>query len=213
MRMLLTNALSLGWSAEAERLKDKLKRLKERLAASEYHRRKQALIMMFACCQMNNQRVAFRDLLSLEGLHRRDRRLPRGCLNAPNMSAWQAVYNSLNDQAYITVTGFDVAGFNELLGKFAPLFKAYTPWTGENDGATFSPVNQTKKGRPRMVTAASCLGLTLAYFRFKGAEFALQGWFGFTGTHANVWLRFGKRMLLRALWRDARCESARHAPF
>jgi hypothetical protein len=27
----------------------------------------------------------------------------------------------------------------------------------------------------------------------------MQGWFGFTGTHANVWLRFGRRMLLKAL--------------
>jgi DDE superfamily endonuclease len=34
---------------------------------------------------------------------------------------------------------------------------------------------------------------------FGGAEYILQGWFGFTGSHANVWLRFGHRGLLIVL--------------
>ena len=50
-----------------------------------------------------------------------------------------------------------------------------------------------------MVTARACLGLVLAWYRFRGAEFVLQGWFGFTGTQCNVWLRFERRMLLKAL--------------
>jgi DDE superfamily endonuclease len=56
-------------------------------------------------------------------------------------------------------------------------------------------------GRSRIIDAKTCLGLAhvLAWFRFRGAEYILQGWFGFTGSHSNVWLRFGRRGLLVVL--------------
>ena len=52
---------------------------------------------------------------------------------------------------------------------------------------------------PILMTAEASLGLVLSWCRFRGAEFALQGWFGFTGGQLIVWLRFGRRMLLRVL--------------
>lgn len=55
------------------------------------------------------------------------------------------------------------------------------------------------RGRNRIISARTCLGLVLAWYRFRGAEFILQGWFGFTGNHANVWIRFGRRGLLVVL--------------
>ena len=77
------------------------------------------------------------------------------------------------------------------------------PWCsqyGGVDGLNYRKLTQTeKRGKKRMVTAEACLGLVLAWYRFRGAEFVLQGWFGFTGTQCNVWLRFGRRMLIRAL--------------
>ena len=189
MRLLLAPLTAFGWSCEADFLKRKLRSMKKRLDETEFHRRKQSVLLFFAYCQLHGERAKFRDFLSLEGMQRRDRRIPRACLNDPDQSAWSAVFRSQNDQAYITVTGFDVAKFNTLLGMFAPLFNSYTPWTGSSDGATFIPYEQGGRGRPRKVTAASCLGLILAYYRFRGAEFALQGWFGLTGTATNVWLR------------------------
>ena len=56
-----------------------------------------------------------------------------------------------------------------------------------------------------MVTCSPCLGLVLAWFRFRGSEFILQGWFGFTGSQLNVWLRFGRRMLLKAIGKLEEC--------
>jgi DDE superfamily endonuclease len=53
--------------------------------------------------------------------------------------------------------------------------------------------------KERKADPISALGVVLAWYRFRGAEYVLQGWFGFTGAHANVWLRFGRRMLLRGL--------------
>jgi len=100
------------------------------------------------------------------------------------------------------VTGHDHSAFKSLLLVFAPMFNMYSPWTGHNDGATYKPIKNRLTGRPRKINAAACLGLVLAWYRFKGSEFVLQGWFGFTGTPINVWLRFGRRMLLKALHKN-----------
>ena len=58
------------------------------------------------------------------------------------------------------------------------------------------------RGRQRIIDATQCLGLVLAWYRFHGPEYILQGWFGFTGTHANVWLKFGRHGLLCCLQDD-----------
>jgi hypothetical protein len=132
--------------------------------------------------------------LNDEGRRRRDRRIPRSALTVPSHSAFQRLYDSGNDQALITVTGFDHAAFTCLLSLFAPWFHRHTPWT--NDGSPFRRLLNYTHGRSRIITAGTCLGLVLAWYRFRGPEYILQGWFGFTGSHANTWLRFGRRGLL-----------------
>ena len=120
----------------------------------------------------------------------------------PSESPWQKLYSSGDDGALITVTGFDHSSFQYILQSFEPYFETHTPWVGQNDGCNYKKLTPNKskgRGRPRMVTSVSCLGLVLAWYRFRGAGFILQGWFGFTGAQTNVWLRFGRRMLLKAL--------------
>ena len=53
---------------------------------------------------------------SLDSVRRRlgDKRIPRVALHDTNSSAWMQVYNSGNDQALITLTGFDFATFRFL---------------------------------------------------------------------------------------------------
>jgi hypothetical protein len=73
---------------------------------------------------------------------------------------------------------------------------------GGNDGWNYKKLLKDKpKGRERdrIISASASLGLTLAWHHFCGAEWSPQGWFGFTGTHTNVWLRFGRQMLLKCL--------------
>jgi hypothetical protein len=179
--------------------------LKKRLKEEEERRSHQRRVFLFAVLALQLQEryhFKYRDYLSQEGRHRRDRHLPRIALLDPCDSPWSRVYSSGNDQAMITVTGFDNRAFRDLLKLFTPYFRNYTPWTGNKDGSTFEEISRKpskRTGRPRLVSAASCLGLALAWYRFKGAEFILQGWFGFTGTHANVWLKFTRRMLLKAM--------------
>jgi len=51
--------------------------------------------------------------LNSEGRQRCDRRIPRDALLKPKHSPWQKLYLSVNDQALITVTGFDHASFSQ----------------------------------------------------------------------------------------------------
>jgi hypothetical protein len=164
------------------------------------------LLSLAACADSRSYKEAtsWRNLyLNAEGRRRRERKLSRDSLLSPKKSPWQKLYSAKNDQAYLTVTGFDVEAFHTLLGFFAPLFYRNTPWTGNQDGTTYKPLirlpQHKKGGRKRIICAHACLGLVLSWYRFRGAEYTLQGWFGFTGSHANVWLRFGRRMLFKAL--------------
>ena len=172
----------------------------------EEQRRNARRLLLLAALEDEESRRRFRDYITLEALRRRDRRLPRRALHYPQSSPWMKLFSSNNDQSLITVTGFDHRSFNLLLEKFEPLFRRYTPWTGNNDGSTFKKISvkpNKRSGRPRLIDAKSALGLALAWYRFRGAEFILQGWFGYTGTPANVWLKFSRRILLICLWRDA----------
>ena len=173
------------------------------------HRRRRRFLMLLYMIRKRSKKnqCSFRSLLNEEGRKRRDRHLPRAALVHPSLSAWQQMYGCGIDSTLITVVGFDHNAFRELLELYKPYFDGFSPWTGDSDGRTYRRLRRAKrKGRGRIINAESSLGLTLAWFRFRGAEWALQGWFGYTGTHTNVWLRFGRRMLLKCLMKhpDAR---------
>jgi hypothetical protein len=162
------------------------------------------MLLMVAAMQEEEAKMSWKmKHLTLEGRRRRDRRIPREALLLPKVSPWQKLYHSRNDQALITVTGLDHDAFNVLLVRFTPFFSENTPWTGNSDGANHRQLSKRndakRRGRKRLIKPHACLGIVLAWYRFRGSQFILQGWFGFTGTHASVWLRFGRRMLLKAL--------------
>jgi len=165
--------------------------------ASNQRRKRIFLIAML----LKMQQKRFRHMLSLEGRRRRDRRIPRNSLVLPSMSAWEHLHQSGNDQSLITTTGYDHSAFRDLLVLFEPWFDNCTPWTGNQDGTMFKKLRK-KCGARRIVDTRTCLGLMLTWFRFRGQECILQGWFGFTGTHLNVWLKFGHRGLTLVLWNN-----------
>jgi hypothetical protein len=162
--------------------------------------RKAKYILLYLAWRDRNKKKTFGQRLSKEGRRRRQRNIPRIALLAPNDSAWQKLFDSKDDGALITVTGFDHRAFNAMHVLFKSLFDRYSPWTEEKPGLYYKKVNMlTKRGSTRIISSTQCLGLVLAWFRFKGSEFILQGWFGFTGCHSNVWLRFGRCMLISCL--------------
>ena len=168
-------------------------------------RRRRRRLLLLLMSNTDSTLPLFRHKLNKEGLDRRSRNLKRKTLLDPANAPWAKLYNSRDDAALITVTGFDHATFQHILDLFEPYYSFYTPWTRNNDGHNYQRLLRKKKGRPRKVSATGCLGLVLAWYRFKGAQWIMQGWFGFTGCQTNVWLRFGRRMLIKALHKHPDC--------
>ena len=76
-------------------------------------------------------RYAKRFNKSLSKRQRRLRRkyIPRPSLHLPNVSlSWRQMYKARQDQALITMPGFDFATLDWLSDKFAVLFDTHTPW-------------------------------------------------------------------------------------
>ncbi len=44
------------------------------------------------------------------------------------LSPWQKLLALRNDQAYITMMGFDCLSFDRILDKFGPMFSGHTPF-------------------------------------------------------------------------------------
>jgi DDE superfamily endonuclease len=167
---------------------------RRRAAARRRHR------VILVAWYLHRKRLSFKAKLNLEGRRRRDRRIPRSALLHPSQSAWMNLHESGSDQALITVTGFDHEAFANLVALFEPWFESHSPWVGHKDGSRYRSLDPDKStGRKRLIDAKTCLGLVLAWYRFRGGGFILQGWFGLTGNHASVWIRFGRRGLFLVL--------------
>jgi hypothetical protein len=69
-----------------------------------------------------------RTFLSEDQQRRRSRRIPRCALVHMDYSSFRALYNSRNDQSFITFTGLDYKSFQYLLTKFCPLYNRCSPY-------------------------------------------------------------------------------------
>ena len=146
-----------------------------------------------------HSRYAKRFYKSLSKRQRRLRRkyIPRPSLHLPDVSSWHQMYEARQDQALITMTGFDFATFDWLSDKFAVLFDTHTPWN-QTTGDIVTLQLQTR-GRQRSITASDCLGLSLMWTRTRGSTTSLQMIFGLTQNPRSVYLRFGRCILISLL--------------
>jgi hypothetical protein len=97
-------------------------------------RRHRIYIMAFLMYVNNNDKEEwFREKLTNVDCCIRDRQIPRFVLLDPQASPWEHLYSSKNNQALITLTGFDHNSFAELLTLFEPYFMKYTPWNHNGD--------------------------------------------------------------------------------
>ena len=137
--------------------------------------------------------------LSYEQKIRRTRKVPRIATLPPCKSSWAYLYGSDNVQGFITVTGIDPPSFRKLLHKFSTLFHSHSPYALEDGNIRPISPGQNRPGRPRKITADACLGMTLFWTRTTCYYWTIAGFFGLTGSPCELWLRFGKRMLLQVL--------------
>lgn len=164
--------------------------------AYNLYTRRQALEKRTSIFRHSRYRKLYYRNLHGAGRRLRDRRIPRAATLSPSSSPWQHLYDSGNEQALVTATGLDHAAFSHLLSEFEPLYHAYTV---DKDTGDIRPRKARGGGRPRLLNAAGCLGLTLMWTRTRGAEWHLAIVFGTTGTPTSFWIRFGRRILVTAL--------------
>jgi hypothetical protein len=113
------------------------------------------------------------------------------------------VFVSKIDTALITVTGFNYRAFHELFVMFEKLFETTSPYNNQQPAdRVLSLSNEKRRGRPRLIDAKSCLGLVLTWYRFRGPQYILQGWFGLTSSCLNIWLHFGRKIVEKMLKKD-----------
>jgi hypothetical protein len=89
----------------------------------------------------NSKKKSLRHHLTAEGRKRRQRNLPRPSLLLPTASPWQQLYDSKDDAALITVTGFDYTAFNAMHDMLKPLFDQFSPWTEINPGLNYKEID------------------------------------------------------------------------
>jgi hypothetical protein len=148
----------------------------------------------------NNKHSRYRHLYlkqaDIKSRQHRDRRIPRPSLHHPTLSSWTQIINSGNDQALITLTGFDLINLKWLSTLFTPIYDRYSPYVSP-DGSII-PL-QEGRGRNRLINGMDCLALCLAWTRTRGSCYVLQIMFGLTGSPISSYLRFGRRILIKVL--------------
>ena len=103
------------------------------------------------------------------------------------LSPWGKLLASQNDQAYITMMGFDCESFNKILSQFGPMFLSHTAFDKYGMIVEFEYI----RGQKRTVLPEDCLGLVLVWMRTRGALNVLQLVFGLPYSNLSVYLRFG----------------------
>lgn len=139
----------------------------------------------------------FYKALSLAQKRIRYNRMPRIALLPPSQSAWRKIYESGSDQALITLTGFDYDTFEWLHSKFEPYFNNYSPFI--KNQSHIVPIPNPGRGRKRLISSRDCLALNLAWTRTRGNTSTLEVIFGMTGTPVDMYLLFGRRILIEIL--------------
>ena len=117
----------------------------------------------------------------------------RGSLQNPTKSVFWEVYNSGQDESLIQLCGFHKAGFDSLLELFAPTYDTFTP-----HGKTIRAVKK-KGGRNHLLSPTACLGLVLTWLQSRGGNKFLCFMFGIIPSSCSIWLRYGKRVLIKVL--------------
>ncbi len=144
-----------------------------------------------------NQKIFHQSLCrKLKGLC--TKRIARVSLHHPVSSSWWQLYLSNNDQALVTLTGFDHFLFDFPLNLFDPVYHLYSSGDDDGNGLICQICNYNYR-RPWLVSAADCLGLNLAWTCFRGSSMPLQLVFGMTGSRVSKWLHFGSWILIMIL--------------
>ena len=85
--------------------------------------------------EKETEKFPFKTSLNDDGKRCCDCQIPCAALQSPKESSFVTLFESGDDQALITLTGFDHATFHDLHTLFAPVFNAFTPFSRGADGS------------------------------------------------------------------------------
>jgi hypothetical protein len=100
------------------------------------------------------------------------------------LSLWQKLLALQNNQAFITMMGFDCESFDRILDKSGTMFLSHTPF----DISGMIVKLEYVSGYRRNVQPVDCLGLVLVWMQTRGALNVLQLVFGLTYSTLSVYL-------------------------
>jgi len=130
-----------------------------------------------------SKKKTFRRRLSLRQKRMRSGNIRRGALLTPDKSPFAYLFHSGQDDALVTLCGFDYTSFERIHVLFKPFYE--TTVFCEETGM----IRKIKHpGRPRTFTSWMLLGLVLAWTRTRGSMKVLQLIFGFTSSPLSRWL-------------------------
>ena len=140
---------------------------------------------------------SFHKSLELQSRRLRQGKIRRAALHHPRQSAFAKLFNSGQDDALVTLCGFDHQTFASLHEMFKVEFEKYSPYS--HDRRIQRRLPRKKAGRKHLLSSIHCLGLILAWTRTRGSYSVLQLIFGLTVNCLSLWLRYGRRLLLKIL--------------
>mmetsp|Transcript_26532 Transcript_26532/g.41156 ORF Transcript_26532/g.41156 Transcript_26532/m.41156 type:complete len:394 (-) Transcript_26532:56-1237(-) len=144
----------------------------------------------------HDQQTRWKMLMSKEMRRRRCNRLSRGSLLLPSQSPWVKLISASDQGSFITMTSLDYASFRILVSFFAPTYYANSPYGGNGNIRSIGNGEEATRGRPRLLDAEGCLGLVLCWYRSRGNQNLLHGFFGLTGSVGRIFLTFGRKVLV-----------------
>jgi len=118
----------------------------------------------------------------------RSRRIPRDSLLQQKASAWRKLFESRNDQSFVTLTGLDVTAFENLLPRFTEFYVSTSPTP--DDTGKYRSIDPAS-GRTRFLRAEDCLGLVLVWTRTRGFLYVLQVIFGISYKTTSDYITLG----------------------
>jgi hypothetical protein len=109
------------------------------------------------------------------------------------LSPWQKLLELQNNQAFITMIGFDADSFDRFFLMFGPMFSGHMSF---DESGTIVKFEYTRCQK-RKVQPEDSLWLVLLWMQTRGSLNVLQLVFGLTYTNLSMYLRFGVRLFVK----------------
>ena len=159
-----------------------------------------SLLLLYVLQKHQKRKCSFHHSLTLHSWRLHSGKIRCAALLHPSHSPFTKLFDSGQDDALVTLCGFDHISFAALHDKFRIYYNQYSPYALTTRGNMRKL--KMKSGRKQLMSSIHCLGLALSWTRTRGSYCVLQLIFGLTASSLSLWLRFSRRVLVKVLHDD-----------